>query len=210
MSALQGVRQKLSHTELVESLTDRQRRQILRTLREEPEPVSERELAERLVLTDGAKSIEDVAEVTIEGVRIQLQHAHLPRLDDVGLVEWSRDDETVAVTEDPVWEDAEFQRLLEIDDDDWDELAASEVDGRLRTIVSALESGESVRRDVLAHRVAAHEADAESWADSVESVRSELHHVHLPKLEGAGLLEYDADCGTVTYRDPSSAGGWEQ
>lgn len=211
MNALRGARQKLSHNELLDCLNDMRRRQILRLLRDRSEPIRERELAEQLVVDGGDKSIEDVAEVTIEGVRIQLRHAHLPRLDDAGLLDWAEGEETVAPTDDPIWDDPEFQRLIEMDGEEWDDVVGSMPDGRLRKVLSILDShGESVRRDVLAHRIAAHEADGESWADAVETVRSELHHVHLPKLEGAGLLEYDADNGTVNYQDIPSAEGWER
>jgi hypothetical protein len=34
-------------------------------------------------------------------------------------------------------------------------------------------------------------------------LRSSLHHTHLPKLDDAEVVEYDADDGTVQYRgDP--------
>ncbi|WP_336000655.1 DUF7344 domain-containing protein [Halorientalis halophila] len=33
-----------------------------------------------------------------------------------------------------------------------------------------------------------------------ESIVTELHHVHLPKLEAEGVLEYDADRSMVLYR----------
>lgn len=211
MNALQNAGQKLSHNELLDSLTDRRRRQILRLLGNDSESVTERELAEQLVVDDGKKSIEDVAEATIEGVRIRLQHVHLPRLDDAGLLSWDESDETVVSTDNPVWDDPEFQGLIEMDDEDWDAVVGSMTDDRLRKVLSVLESGEeSVRRDVLAHKIAAREANGESWADALDSVRTELHHVHLPKLEGAGLVEYDVDDGTVTYQDHPSDDGWER
>ncbi len=33
-----------------------------------------------------------------------------------------------------------------------------------------------------------------------ERARTELHHVHLPRLADRGLVEYDAESGTVRYR----------
>lgn len=211
MSALQGARRKLSHNELLDNLNDRQRRRILRLLEDQSEPMTERELAEQLVAEDGNKSVEEVSEGAIEGVRIQLQHAHLPRLNDADLVSWDESDETVASSEHSVYDDPMFQRLLEMEDDEWDDVIASITGERRRDVLSVLESKEeSVRRDVLAHEIAAREANGQSWADAVDSVRTELHHVHLPKLEGAGLVEYDADDGTVTYQDHPSDDGWQR
>lgn len=37
-------------------------------------------------------------------------------------------------------------------------------------------------------------------APSTKTVRTELHHVHLPKLEEYGVVEYDARTGQVRYR----------
>lgn len=211
MSALQDASRKLSHNELLDCLNDRRRRQILQVLGNTSESVTERELAEKLVVDSGKESIEDVAEATIEGVRIRLQHVHLPRLDDAGLVNWNEDEETVESTDHPIYDDPEFQQLLEIGCDDWDEAVGSLVDGRRHRILSVLESREdSVRRDVLAHEIAAREANAEAWTDAVDSIRSELHHVHLPKLESAGLVEYDVDDGTVTYPDHPGDDEWQR
>lgn len=211
MSALQDARRKLSHNELLDSLNDRQRRRILRQLDDRSGTVTERELAEKLVAEDRNEPVEDVPEGPIEGVRIQLQHVHLPQLNEAGLLDWDEGDETVASTDTPVWDDREFQRLIEMDDEEWDDVVGSMTDGRLDKVLAVLESdGQTVRRDVLAHRIAAREADGESWADAVEAVRTELHHVHLPKLEGAGLVEYNDDDGTVTYQDVPTSEGWER
>lgn len=211
MSAIQDGRRKLSNNELFDCLNDRRRRQLLRLLADTSESMTERELAERLLVDEKDRSIEDVAEVTIEGVQIQLQHVHLPRLDEADFVDWHQSDGTVDPTEDPVYEDAEFQHLIELDDDEWDAVASTMRDGRLRNVLSVLAaSDDGVRRDVLAHKIAAHEADGESWAEAVENVRTELHHVHLPKLDGAGVVEYDVDSGTVTYQGHPADDGWER
>lgn len=42
--------------------------------------------------------------------------------------------------------------------------------------------------------------DAPGEAPSTETVKAALHHVHLPKLADHGLVEYDAQSGTVRYR----------
>lgn len=205
MSAVQNAGRKLSHNELLDCLTDRRRRQILRLLEDQSGSLTERELAERLVVAGGAESIEDVSDATIEGVRIRLRHVHLPKLDDAGLLSWSERKGTVDTAGHPIYDDPEFQRLLDMEDDDWDDVVGSMIDDRLRRVLAVLEaSDDGMRRDELAHRVAAREADGGLWGDDVEAVRTELHHVQLPKLQGAGLVEYDVDDGTITYQDRSS------
>jgi len=55
--------------------------------------------------------------------------------------------------------------------------------------------------DALSERVAArHESGADGAADP-RTVRVELHHVHLPKLDEAGLIEYDHELNTVYYEN---------
>ena len=41
-----------------------------------------------------------------------------------------------------------------------------------------------------------------------EQIRTRLHHADLPKLEGAGLVEYDARTATVRYREQAPIEGW--
>lgn len=43
--------------------------------------------------------------------------------------------------------------------------------------------------------------DDSQIADAVEQMHISLHHVHLPHLEAAGLIEYDTDHGEVTIVD---------
>lgn len=211
MSVLQDDSQKVSHTELMDSLNDRQRRRVLRLLADESQAVPVRELAERLLTVDESTSVEDVAEATIEGVHVRLRHVHLPRLEDARLVDWDRDGGFVEAHDHPEYDDSEVRRLVEMDDEEWDALVDEMTHGRVRKVLTVLEAdGESVRRDVLAHKVAAREANGDSWGGAVDSVRTALHHVHLPKLEGAGVVDYDADDGTVTYRGPTSGEEWQQ
>ncbi|QLK26220.1 hypothetical protein HYG81_00940 [Natrinema zhouii] len=44
--------------------------------------------------------------------------------------------------------------------------------------------------------------------DRQTNVRTELQHVHLPKLEDAGLLEHDRRSGTVRYWSQPSVEEW--
>ncbi len=66
-------------------------------------------------------------------------------------------------------------------------------------------------------RVAAEDADRDSTRSPSDrdgesagrgTVRLELRHVHLPKLEGAGVLEYDRRSETVRYWGQPSLEEW--
>ncbi|OTF01707.1 helix-turn-helix domain-containing protein [Halorubrum sp. SD683] len=83
------------------------------------------------------------------------------------------------------------------------------MDGELDGLVRVL--AHPVRRTVLRQlaanpegatieRLAETVGDPDGDADGVAARELTLHHVHLPKLEAAGLLTYDPDCGRV---DPS-------
>jgi len=72
---------------------------------------------------------------------------------------------------------------------------------RRRTVVSFLASrpdGEIPLDDLVAV-VAECERPSSGPGTHRERVTTDLHHVHLPKLEGAGVLFYDLDDLTVEY-----------
>ena len=59
---------------------------------------------------------------------------------------------------------------------------------------------DTVRLDELARSIAAdggHTASSHSGDSIAKDI--ELHHTHLPKLAAAGIIEYDAQRGVVTY-----------
>jgi len=80
----------------------------------------------------------------------------------------------------------------------------SVVDPRRRAVLAALQGEQTVvdRRE-LAEQVAAVENDAAPAAveeDAVDDVLLTLHHVHLPKLDDAGYLTYDAEENEIEPR----------
>jgi len=83
--------------------------------------------------------------------------------------------------------------------------------GRRRSVCEVLAAAdrEFLPLEELSERVASID---ESGTDE-RTARIELHHVHLPKLDEAGLLEYDHELNTVHYEnDPvvaAIAGGAE-
>ena len=58
-----------------------------------------------------------------------------------------------------------------------------------------------------AQPVSEHDHDDES-AERQASIRMELQHVHLPKLEDAGILEHDERSETVRYWSQPSVEEW--
>lgn len=72
---------------------------------------------------------------------------------------------------------------------------------RRRLVLTVLEEGTTpMDLPVLARRVARAETDREGGSVSgstVERVTISLHHLHLPKLDDAGLVEYDAEDNAV-------------
>jgi len=77
----------------------------------------------------------------------------------------------------------------------------SVVDPRRRAVLAALQGEQSVvdRRE-LAERIAVVENDAapaDVREEVVDDVLLTLHHVHLPKLDDAGYLTYDAEASEV-------------
>lgn len=70
---------------------------------------------------------------------------------------------------------------------------------RRRILIAVLgERSAPVTTDALAEAVASREV-TDPTGDLVERVRVSLYHVHLPKLDDAGLVQYDSD-RSVVYR----------
>ena len=77
--------------------------------------------------------------------------------------------------------------------------------GRRRSVCKVLAAAdrEFLSLEELSERVTANGENRPSDSADVRPVRVELHHVHLPKLDEAGLLEYDHRVHTVYYeKDP--------
>jgi hypothetical protein len=169
----------------------------MEVLLDRPTPVTERELARELVGGPGS-----VHEDALEEARIYLRHVDLPKLADADLITWDEPAGSVTPVAQPPINDARYERATETADVRGEDASIE----RRRAALSVLESrdGPQERAD-LACGVAAREADGEPTTGAVEEVEVALHHVHLPKLDRAGLLEYDADEGIVSridYRRP--------
>lgn len=189
--------------EILRSLNDERRRTALRLLQDRSSPVSDEEVATHLVAEEADKRLLDVTEDELQACRTALRHAHFPILDTVGLIEWDREGNAVAISGHPAVQNPTFTRILETDAVGWDDVLANLAHRRRRVALSVLSDYDApLSRVALAREIAVAEADEETTPDTgmIDDLCADLHHVHLPKLENAGLVEYDARSGAVSYR----------
>lgn len=82
---------------------------------------------------------------------------------------------------------------------------------RRRQVVAYLQSADTAvfDRDGIARAIAGPERESTARADdTLSQITLVLHHQHLPKMEQAGLIDYDPDDGTVRRRwEPDREGG---
>ena len=83
--------------ELFDVLGDERRRRVLAVLAERQSPIDAKQLA-FAVATRGNDDTVTLSESVVEDVHVTLHHVHLPKLDEAGLVDFDRDDHTVATT----------------------------------------------------------------------------------------------------------------
>lgn len=189
-----------SRNAVFQALADRRRRRILDVLLRRPDPISEHALATELA-TMAASAEETVDGEEVASVRQTLRHLHLPALEAVPLVHWDREDETVRATDHPAMRDETIRSLVAGDvpaDDVMDALANE----RRRIVLAVLHTyGGPVEPTTVAEKVRDLERDGAASADenSARDVGIALQHVHLPKLDEAGLVRRDEDAGTVSY-----------
>lgn len=180
-----------------DALAHRRRRVSLRVL-ERTDGVTPAELATRVVAAEGDAQGGTRQERDPEAVRVSLEHAHLPKLEAAGLV--TRTDEGVTTTRHPALRDRRLGSIVASDAPDVDDVLDCLADERRRILLATL-----VRNDAPMDRRALAIAVSETtWNDaegaaSVERVLVDLHHVHIPKLEAAGLVDVD-ESETVAYR----------
>lgn len=181
-------------TEQWSALSAPRRRHVLAALRDDEE-LTLRTLAGRILDTDAA---DDDA---VDDVVIDLRHVHLPVLERADLVKWNRNRGLVERTDHPVYRDERFDRILESPDEAWNDVIECLADEERRQVLSIVAAeSQSTSRDELADELDARASDRNPSTLATRESLASLHHVHLPKLAAADLVEYDAKDGTVTYR----------
>lgn len=181
--------------EAFRAIADRRRRALLRVL-DRRVRATPAELARYVVAEETGTHRRDVGRRAAEGARRTLEHVHLPRLRDVGFV--SREEGLVVPTGHPALQDDGFRELIATEDRRWDEVLTCLADERRRVTLAALARNDGpMDREALAADVA-RAVDA-GTQDGGHEVLVELHHLHLPKLQAAGLVTYDAEDGWADY-----------
>lgn len=186
---------KSSRTAFEGRPTDGRSGRVLAAILDASASTTEREIAETIA---AAEDVDD----EVRGVHVTLRHADLPRLVDAGLVEWDETDGTVSPSGRRHRDDPPVDGDSGARDGRWDDV---DVAPHRRTVLAALASlGGSAGRSELAREVAHRQTTPGPSPGAVETVGAELHHVDLPKLAAAGLVEYDPRDGEVLLGDDHS------
>lgn len=185
-------------TEQYEVLRDPRRVRLLEILEERSEAgstPSPTELAAALL--EHERGDGDGSEETLrQELRVSLLHNHLPRLADHGIVEWDRDRNVVELRDETPVPPASLSTLLEAAEDERALLERVTHPLRLRLVDDLVESNRPLSVEQLASAVVSRNGTV-----GMERAKIALHHSHVPALEEAGVLEYDADSGLVSIAE---------
>lgn len=180
----------------------RQRRRTVAVLLERLEPVTERDLATRLVARRTGRSTDAATAQQRRRTRLDLRHGAVPALVDAGVVDRSpaglvlRNTEWIQFQETPL----SVPRLSDPDHPAWEPLEPVLFRPLRERLLCVLGDTGPMSLPVLAGALM--EDDGCSFRDgSFGAVRSRLYHVDLPTLADRGLLEYDHESSRVTPSD---------
>lgn len=140
-----------------------------------------------------------ISEETLERIRAILHHVHLPKLAEVGFLDYDPESHRIDPEGLPLEEGGRSSGPV------IPETTASNLAVELRQTVQAYfdeSAGETASLDDLARYTAAQLAD--THGRSAKQLRIRLHHVTLPTLEDVGFIDYDVQTNTVRRRENSS------
>ncbi|WIV66800.1 DUF7344 domain-containing protein [Natrialbaceae archaeon AArc-T1-2] len=184
---------------------------VCAVLLERDDVVSVERLATLVAARGADESPDDVGESLRRDVHISLSHNHLPKLDDVDVVVWSREHDRVTLSLAPDRLAAE----LESESESSSYAGRSVTDRsrtrreRLRSLLADCDGAVTVR--ALAARLVAAERGVspdDVSASEAESVHIRLRHVHLPAMAESDVLEYDPAAGEVSDTEQPPRSGW--
>lgn len=89
----------LSLDALFDALADRRRRYVLHCLRESRTPMALADLADEVATREQEAPISEVPAEEVKRVYVSLYHAHVPKLADASIVEYSQQRDLVALSE---------------------------------------------------------------------------------------------------------------
>lgn len=189
--------------ELLPVLSDARQRRVLALLLDSSGSMPVRDIAVHLVARGADTSPSMAPESTVRDVMVDLHHRCLPKLEARGLIECG-----------PAGTVEVGQRLLEAEDapapagdaprlPSWEELAAlAERPRRWHAAQILSQRRQPTTLDALASELGDEwePASADGGVDD-QSLRVTLHHVDLPKLADAGLIDYDDTDLTIAVND---------
>ena len=202
-----GGRTTRSRDELFQTLADDTRRELLRLVVDRsPAGIAKDDLAFELAAVTNDKRLAEVTDDDHQRARIDCHHRSLPALLDADLVA-ETDDGRLVATDHWALDDPDIDAIVrgqaDASSEDLDALFGALADSRRRTVLSVLGNQyHPISVKTLARDVAAREADAterDVSEEKVDEIYTSLVHVHLPTLNDAGLVGYDADSGRVSY-----------
>ncbi|MEF8820670.1 MAG: hypothetical protein V5A52_00185 [Halovenus sp.] len=166
-------------------VADPRQRQILSLLQDASGPVGIDELARRLAATED--------ETTERRLQIDLYHRCLPKLEEIGWIEWDSS-KGVTVGSLPFGHGTSpLPALEELDDQSWRAIGALLRCPRRRALLSTIvEKHHQLTVDELTAEL--EKSSHTMWREYDETtIHVLLHHVDLPRLADVGLIEYDTD-----------------
>lgn len=171
------------------------------------------ECDDALVVDDLVARLSDELDdaVSESRLRTSLHHAHLPKLDDAGLVDYDPDRGLVRFRDDSKFE-AISPAIESLESADrpisTDALLDLLANFRRRQALVTLVRHDDLSLPDLADEVAVAERDdllSNIDPDDVLGVYLSLYHTHVPKLTAAGLVEYDQRDDYVALTEPGRA-----